>query len=217
MERFTVYSSNTATSSSSPLRRRGWTSNGGVRTARISTPTLLATSEPGRCVGCALRVRVRGAGVARIAVEQRALVQYCDQWVRAGCDLESSLITQKHAALVRTGNFPHRDPPTSPSPSVTRSSARLPLDRPSTDARARCTGARTGSRAGFALAQREHPAPRPRPRASGSRARRTLSGFDSGQVASSPTLSRNSGRREDKANVRTAAADARDWATARAR
>jgi hypothetical protein len=37
----------------------------------------------------------------RIAAEQRALaMRYCDQWVRAGCDLQSSLIAQKRAALV---------------------------------------------------------------------------------------------------------------------
>ena len=29
-------------------------------------------------------------------------MRYCDQWVRAGCDLESSLIAQKRAALVRS-------------------------------------------------------------------------------------------------------------------
>ena len=41
--------------------------------------------------------------VVRIAAEQRALaMRYCDQWVEAGCDLESSLIAQKHAALVRS-------------------------------------------------------------------------------------------------------------------
>lgn len=41
--------------------------------------------------------------VVRIAAEQRALAMgYCDQWVRAGCDLESSLIAQKRAALVRS-------------------------------------------------------------------------------------------------------------------
>lgn len=39
----------------------------------------------------------------RIAAEQRALAMgYCDQWVRAGCDLQSSLIAQKRAALVRS-------------------------------------------------------------------------------------------------------------------
>jgi hypothetical protein len=39
----------------------------------------------------------------RPAAEQRALaMRYCDQWVRAGCDLKSSLITQKRAALVRS-------------------------------------------------------------------------------------------------------------------
>jgi hypothetical protein len=39
----------------------------------------------------------------RLAAEQRALaMRYCDQWVRAGCDLESSLIAQKRAALVRS-------------------------------------------------------------------------------------------------------------------
>ena len=41
--------------------------------------------------------------VVRIAAEQRAVaMRYCDQWVRAGCDLESSLIAQKRAALVRS-------------------------------------------------------------------------------------------------------------------
>ena len=41
--------------------------------------------------------------VVRIAAEQRALAMgYCDQWVRAGCDLESSLIAEKQAALVRS-------------------------------------------------------------------------------------------------------------------
>jgi len=39
----------------------------------------------------------------RPAAEERALaMQYCDQWVRAGCDPESSLIAQKRAALVRS-------------------------------------------------------------------------------------------------------------------
>jgi hypothetical protein len=39
----------------------------------------------------------------RIAAEQRALAMgYCDQWVRDGCDLQSSLIPQKRAALVRS-------------------------------------------------------------------------------------------------------------------
>ena len=39
---------------------------------------------------------------ARPAAEQRALaMRYCDQWVRAGCDPESSLIAHKRAALVR--------------------------------------------------------------------------------------------------------------------
>ena len=39
----------------------------------------------------------------RLAAEQRAVaMRYCDQWVRAGCDLESSLIAQKRAALVRS-------------------------------------------------------------------------------------------------------------------
>lgn len=39
----------------------------------------------------------------RVAAEQRALaMQYCDQWVRAGCDLESSLIAHKRAALARS-------------------------------------------------------------------------------------------------------------------
>jgi hypothetical protein len=37
----------------------------------------------------------------RMAAEQRALaMRYCDQWVRAGCDRQSSLIAQKRAALV---------------------------------------------------------------------------------------------------------------------
>lgn len=39
----------------------------------------------------------------RVAAEQRALaMQYCDQWVRGGCDLESSLIAHKRAALARS-------------------------------------------------------------------------------------------------------------------
>jgi hypothetical protein len=39
----------------------------------------------------------------RLAAEQRALaMRYCDQWVRAGCDPESSLIAHKRAALVRS-------------------------------------------------------------------------------------------------------------------
>jgi hypothetical protein len=39
----------------------------------------------------------------RLAAEERALAMgYCDQWVRAGCDLQSSLIAQKRAALVRS-------------------------------------------------------------------------------------------------------------------
>ena len=39
----------------------------------------------------------------RLAAEQRALAMgYCDQWVRAGCDRESSLIAQERAALVRS-------------------------------------------------------------------------------------------------------------------
>jgi len=39
----------------------------------------------------------------RLAAEQRALaIRYCDQWVRAGCDLKSSLIAHKRAALVRS-------------------------------------------------------------------------------------------------------------------
>jgi hypothetical protein len=39
----------------------------------------------------------------RIAAEQRAqAMRYCDQWVRAGCDLQSSLIAQKRAALARS-------------------------------------------------------------------------------------------------------------------
>ena len=41
--------------------------------------------------------------VVRIAAEQRALAMgYCDQWVRAGCDLESSLIAEKQR---RAGAF----------------------------------------------------------------------------------------------------------------
>ena len=37
------------------------------------------------------------------AAEQRALaMRYCDQWVRAGCDPDSSLVTQKREALVRS-------------------------------------------------------------------------------------------------------------------
>jgi hypothetical protein len=39
----------------------------------------------------------------RRAAEQRALaMRYCDQWVRAGCDPESSLVPQKREALVRS-------------------------------------------------------------------------------------------------------------------
>lgn len=39
----------------------------------------------------------------RPAAEQRAqAMRYCDQWVQAGCDLESPLIAQKRAALVRS-------------------------------------------------------------------------------------------------------------------
>jgi hypothetical protein len=39
----------------------------------------------------------------RMAAEQRALaMRYCDQWVSAGCDLQSSLIAQKRAALARS-------------------------------------------------------------------------------------------------------------------
>ena len=39
----------------------------------------------------------------RLAAEQRALAMgYCDQWVRLGCDLDSSLIAHKRAALVRS-------------------------------------------------------------------------------------------------------------------
>jgi hypothetical protein len=39
----------------------------------------------------------------RIAAEQRALAMgYCDQWVRSGCDLQSSLIAEKRAALLRS-------------------------------------------------------------------------------------------------------------------
>jgi len=39
----------------------------------------------------------------RPAAEERALaMRYCDQWVQAGCDLRSSLIAQKRAALVRS-------------------------------------------------------------------------------------------------------------------
>ena len=38
----------------------------------------------------------------RVAAQERALaMRYCDQWVRAGCNLESSLIAHKRAALVR--------------------------------------------------------------------------------------------------------------------
>ncbi len=41
--------------------------------------------------------------VVRGAAEQRAAaMRCCDEWVRAGCDLESSLIAQKRAALVRS-------------------------------------------------------------------------------------------------------------------
>ena len=39
----------------------------------------------------------------RPAAEQRAqAMRYCDQWVQAGCDLESPLIAQERAALVRS-------------------------------------------------------------------------------------------------------------------
>jgi len=39
----------------------------------------------------------------RRAAEQRALaMRFCDQWVRAGCDPESSLVSQKREALVRS-------------------------------------------------------------------------------------------------------------------
>jgi len=39
----------------------------------------------------------------RLAAEERALaMRYCDQWVRAGCDLESALIADKRAALARS-------------------------------------------------------------------------------------------------------------------
>jgi hypothetical protein len=39
----------------------------------------------------------------RPAAEERALaIQYCDQWVQGGCDLESTLVAQKRAALVRS-------------------------------------------------------------------------------------------------------------------
>jgi hypothetical protein len=39
----------------------------------------------------------------RRPAEQRALaMRYCDQWVREGCDLESSLIARGRAALVRS-------------------------------------------------------------------------------------------------------------------
>jgi hypothetical protein len=39
----------------------------------------------------------------RIAAEQRAqAMRYCDQWVSAGCDLQSSLIAHKRAALARS-------------------------------------------------------------------------------------------------------------------
>ena len=39
----------------------------------------------------------------RRAAEQRALaMRYCDQWVQAGCDPESSLVPQKREALVRS-------------------------------------------------------------------------------------------------------------------
>ena len=39
----------------------------------------------------------------RLAAEQRALaMRYSDQWVQAGCDLESSLIAQERVALVRS-------------------------------------------------------------------------------------------------------------------
>jgi len=39
----------------------------------------------------------------RPAAEQRArAMRYCDQWVQAGCDLESPLIARERAALVRS-------------------------------------------------------------------------------------------------------------------
>jgi hypothetical protein len=39
----------------------------------------------------------------RPSAEHHALaIRYCDQWVQAGCDLESSLIAQQRAALVRS-------------------------------------------------------------------------------------------------------------------
>jgi len=39
----------------------------------------------------------------RLAAEQRALAMcYCDQWVRAGCDLQSALIAHGRTALVRS-------------------------------------------------------------------------------------------------------------------
>ena len=39
----------------------------------------------------------------RQAAEQRTLaMRYCDQWVQAGCDLQSTLIPQKRAALLRS-------------------------------------------------------------------------------------------------------------------
>ena len=40
---------------------------------------------------------------ARLAAEQRALaMRYSDQWVRAGCDLKSSLIARERVALMRS-------------------------------------------------------------------------------------------------------------------
>jgi hypothetical protein len=53
----------------------------------------------------ALYAHVYGVAPAdvRLAAEERALaMRYSDQWVREGCDLESALIAQERAALVRS-------------------------------------------------------------------------------------------------------------------
>jgi hypothetical protein len=42
------------------------------------------------------------AAVRRAAEQRAQAMRYCDQWVQAGCDLESSLIAQERAALVRS-------------------------------------------------------------------------------------------------------------------
>ncbi len=53
----------------------------------------------------ALYAYVYGAGIeqVRVAAEQRALaMRYSDEWVREGCHLESRLIPEERAALVRS-------------------------------------------------------------------------------------------------------------------